>query len=281
MNNLAKAYELAGNLEQALPLLEETLKVRKANLSLDHPDTLMGMNNLASGYWRARKLDKSIPLLEEALALQEKKLGRSHPSTQVTVANLGVNFKDAGRIGEAIPLLEEAHQASRKFPKLRWVAKQLLDGYAKAGKEVEAAAMVEKRVARARRSLPRDSPQLADALFAHALQLVQVSAYPKAEQLLRECLTIRQRTQPEHWTTFSTQATLGRALLGQKKYSEAEPLLLAGYEGMKKHEEAIPPNRKALLTEAIDELIALYTALEEPKEREKWQAIRENHAPPQ
>jgi hypothetical protein len=35
------------------------------------------------------------------------------------------------------------------------------------------------------------------------------------------------------WTTVNTKSLLGGALLGQKKYADAEPLLLAGYEGMK------------------------------------------------
>ena len=41
-----------------------------------------------------------------------------------------------------------------------------------------------------------------------------------------------ENTQPDVWTTFNTQSLLGGAP-GQKKFAEAEPLLLAGYEGMK------------------------------------------------
>jgi len=37
---------------------------------------------------------------------------------------------------------------------------------------------------------------------------------------------------------------LGGSLLGQKKYAEAEPLLLSGYEGMKQREVKIPPEVK-------------------------------------
>ena len=55
----------------------------------------------------------------------------------------------------------------------------------------------------------------------------------EAELKLRECLTIRQKIQPDDWTTFDTKSMLGEALLEQKKFAEAEPLLLSGYEGMK------------------------------------------------
>ena len=46
MNNLAVAYQAAGKLDLALPLFEETLKLTKAKLGPDHPDTLRSMNNL-------------------------------------------------------------------------------------------------------------------------------------------------------------------------------------------------------------------------------------------
>ena len=52
---------------------------------------------------------------------------------------------------------------------------------------------------------------------------------------------------------------LGGALLGQKKYAEAEPLLLAGYEGMKQREKTIPALGNIRLPEALERLVDLYT----------------------
>ena len=49
-------------------------------------------------------------------------------------------------------------------------------------------------------------------------------------------------------------------LLGQKKYAEAEPLLLAGYEGTKQREKTIlPALGNPRLPEAIERLVDLYT----------------------
>jgi eukaryotic-like serine/threonine-protein kinase len=67
---------------------------------------------------------------------------------------------------------------------------------------------------------------------------------------------------------------LGEALLGQKKYADAEPLLLAGYEGLKQREKTIPPPGKVRLPEALDRLIELYTATNRPDEVKKLQAER-------
>jgi hypothetical protein len=91
--------------------------------------------------------------------------------------------------------------------------------------------------------------------------------------VLRECLVIREKTQPEVWTTFNTQSLLGGALLGQKKYADAEPLLLKGHEGMKQRQKTIPPG-SIRTPEALDRLIELYTATNKPEEVKKWRAER-------
>ncbi len=48
-----------------------------------------------------------------------------------------------------------------------------------------------------------------------------------------ECLDRRVKNQPGDWWVFLTKSQLGAALAGQKKYLEAEPLLIDGYEGLK------------------------------------------------
>jgi hypothetical protein len=63
-------------------------------------------------------------------------------------------------------------------------------------------------------------------------------------------------------------------LLGQKKYDQAEPLLLAGYEGMKQREEKIPWFLKIRLTEAIDQLVQLYEGNGEKGKADEWRAKR-------
>jgi hypothetical protein len=116
------------------------------------------------------------------------------------------------------------------------------------------------------------------------LSLLKANAFTDAEALLRECLAIREKTQPDAWNTFNAQSTLGGALLGQKKYAEAEPLLVKGYEGMKQREKPIPPQGVTRIPEALDRLIELYTATNKPDEAKKWRAERAKYpaekAPP-
>jgi hypothetical protein len=70
--------------------------------------------------------------------------------------------------------------------------------------------------------------------------------FAQAARILRACLNLRQQKQPDDWTTFHTQSQLGSSLLGPKHYTEAEPLLLAGYEGMKQRQATVPANQNGV-----------------------------------
>ncbi len=281
---LIDAYRKAGRANQALPLLEEKLAATKANLGPDHPETLSVLQVLATTYGEAKQLDKSVPLFEDVLKRREAKFGRQDPATQRTVANLGITYKEAGRLKEAILLLEEAHQSAKRFPDLRSVDGPLIDAYMKAGENAKLADLLQERLREARKALPKDSPELAGLLAQIGLSLLQLKKWTEAEPLLRECLAIREKTEPDDWRTCNTKSLLGGALLGQKKYAEAEPLLRKGYEGMKQREKTIPPQASTRLPEALDRLIEFYTATNKPDEVKKWQAERAKYpavqAPP-
>ena len=80
--------------------------------------------------------------------------------------------------------------------------------------------------------------------------------------------------EPDASWKFNTKSLLGGALLGQKKYTDAEPLLRAGYDGLKQRKKTIPPPGKIRLLEALDWLIMWSIATNKPDEVKKWQAER-------
>jgi hypothetical protein len=111
--------------------------------------------------------------------------------------------------------------------------------------------------------------RLADALARNGSTLLLLKEWPNAEPVFRECLAIRSKMAPNAWTTYNTMSMLGEALLRQKKYADAEPLLRAGFEGMKKHESDIPPAAKTRLTEGLSRLVWLYEATNQKETVEK------------
>ena len=119
---------------------------------------------------------------------------------------------------------------------------------------------------------PPVDPRAAGILAPLGLSLLQQGKWAEAEPLLRECLAIREKIQPDEWTTFNTRSLLGGSLLGQKKYAEAEPLIVSGYEGMKAREDKIPPPGKPRFTDAAERVIKLYEAWGKKAKADEWRA---------
>jgi tetratricopeptide (TPR) repeat protein len=256
--------------DQIEPLIQACVAWHE-KLGSDHPEILESMRRVGYAYWRMEQFEKAIALYEQLLKLDEARYGREHPITQTTIANLGVNYKDAGRLKEAIPLLEEAVRGVKKYPDLAWVMLPLLDAYTMAGENVRVDELILDVLPNARNAIRNGSPELAGLLAQISLGLLQQKKWADAEPLIRESLAIREKKQPDEWQTFNSQSQLGGALLGQKKYTEAEPLLLAGYEGMKKREQIIPPVGKRRILEALERLVQLYEATDRKNEAAKWQ----------
>ena len=125
-------------------------------------------------------------------------------------------------------------------------------------------------MASARTELPKNDKQIASVLSSCGRGFLALKAWTDAEPVLRECLTIREKLEADDWRTFSTTSMLGGSLLGQEKFAEAEPMLLAGYEGLQLREDKILSYNRERLTESIERLVELYTAWQKPEQAEEW-----------
>jgi tetratricopeptide (TPR) repeat protein len=183
-------------------------------------------------------LDDAVALREEMFKLRKDKLGSEDSATLGEMVNLAWSYDSARKYSEAIQLCREA-------------------------------------LAIRRRTLPAGDRALAWPLATLGLSLLHVGKPEEAEPLLRENLAIRQQKTPDEIGLFTAQSLLGGALLGQEKYAEAEPLLLAGYEGLKQGEAKIPAHFKIRLTEALERLVQLYDATGKTDEAAKWRKVFE------
>jgi eukaryotic-like serine/threonine-protein kinase len=284
MNNLAEAYRDSGRLDLALPFFIESLKSMKDRLGTEHPHTLGSMGNLARAYQAAGKLDLALPLYEETLKVRKDRLGPDHPDTLRSMNNLATAYRDAGRLDLVLPLFEDTVRLAKaklgpEHPNTLASLGSLGKAYCDADQGEQAAETLTEFVAGRRKRSPPDDPQFAGLLAQVALDLLKCLQYAVAEELLRECLAIREKAQPDVWTTCNTRTMLGAALMGQQKYADAEPLLLAGYDGLKAREATIPELDKVRLPEAADRLIEFYTATDKPEEVNQWQAERAKYPP--
>jgi serine/threonine protein kinase len=130
------------------------------------------------------------------------------------------------------------------------------------------------RVLRAR--LPSDDPAVADAIAEMAWTLLISGNHAPAEPLAREWLAIHEKGKSDDFRTGWIQGMLGESLARQKRYGEAEPLLLAGYANMKAQEDRIPAGWRGLfLGETLGRLELYYTLTDRPFEATKWKLMRQ------
>jgi hypothetical protein len=63
---------------------------------------------------------------------------------------------------------------------------------------------------------------------------------------------------------------LGAVLFAQKNYTKAEPLLLQGYEGMKRREAAMRAIWKRRMGEAGERVLHFYELTNQPEKARAW-----------
>jgi tetratricopeptide (TPR) repeat protein len=105
---------------------------------------------------------------------------------------------------------------------------------------------------------------LANALAELGRWQLEHGEFEAAESLLRKCVELRQQHAPDMWFCFNALSMLGGSLLGQKKYEDAEPLLVEGYEGLRRRQSQIPESGSQRLPEARQRLLDLYQATNRP-----------------
>jgi serine/threonine protein kinase len=284
LENLGGAYGEAGKAADAVALLEEVRRARENQLGPEHPDTLRTLNNLATAYFRARKFDQAVPLYEEAVRRRKARSGPDHPDTLLVMGNLGMGYREAGRQAEGVAMLEEARARAKKLPgpmpaQLEWLSHALADTYDRAGQFARSEPLYREFVEEARAKYGPDRPPVVTARSRLGLNLVRQGRGTEAEPILSDCLAYCEKQSPTSLRTFEMKALLGGALLDQKKYARAEPLLRAGYQGLKANAARISPEFQARLRDALDWLIALAEAQDDGAAAGKWRKEREAMAP--
>ena len=153
----------------------------------------------------------------------------------------------------------------------------ILNDYAAAEPQMERAFTL------ARLLLTEDSPSLHFYTRELASVYMHKGDYSKAEPLLQNLVVIARGKYPNTYSPLTRQpekaeilGELGQALLNQKKYADAEPLLLECNEGYKQITTLNPANHPAVvaiqprLKASEERLVELYAAMGKQGEAAKW-----------
>jgi tetratricopeptide (TPR) repeat protein len=233
--SFALTYGLEGKFTEAEAMIAPALSSSRRSLGPEHPTTIAAMNGQAMIDQEEGRLDEAAALQQQTLDLRKRVLGPEHPTTAISIYNLALIYQSQGRIAEAANLHRQALEIRQ-------------------------------------RKLGPTNLNTLQSLDAVGRVLIAQEKFEEAAALLRPAWDTRRQLAPDHWRAFNTQSLLGAALSGQKRFSEAEPLLLAAQAGLTARAAKIGPLYRGAVPEATKRLADLYTAWGKPGEAQRWQS---------
>jgi len=282
LDNLAVALQMQGKFAEGEENYREALTIRRKVLGDDNPAVALTIVHQAIMLDRQGRLPEAENLFRDALAVRKKILGEEHPDVLKSTGHLVTTLLKQGKLAEAEGLCRETLPTwNKKLNKqnaatVLELADLLSRCLSQEGKTNEVEALYRDELATLRFRLGPDEPRVADMLASETARLLAKGDLIKAEPLASECLSIRQKAIPDNWKTFSAQNLLGGILLAEKKYVEAEPLLISAYEGMSKREGSIPWTGRGNPKAAVLRLLQLYDETGRPEQAAKWRVERVN-----
>jgi hypothetical protein len=234
-------------------------------------NTLAVLVNVAEPEWRAdapAELKPSTPPQSASPPAATNNHFEPEGSESLDKIHRHAHELDETKPGEAESLFRQALAGYRDVSLN--LTLDLADLLFQSGRAAEAEPLYRGALTEFREQLQISDAKKAGVLATLALSLLQQSKWTEADPILRQALAIREKLIPDAWNTFATRSLIGRSLLGQKKYEEAEPWLLSGYKGMKAREGTIPAAGRPRLVEALERLVQLYEALNKKDEAAKW-----------
>jgi tetratricopeptide (TPR) repeat protein len=194
------------------------------------------MGNLADTYGRQGRFAEGEALFRQTLESTRRVLGPEHPRTLDLLSNMAAMYQGQGRYAQA-----------------EFNAAQALAGY--------------------RRTLGPEHPETMQWAADLALAYLSQGKLLESERLSRQILDFNRKKQPDDWQRFRAESLLGASLSGQRKYAEAEPLLLEGYQGMVERKGQVGwmgAANQAYMDRARGWIAQLYRAWGKPEKAATW-----------
>ena len=230
LGNIAAIQQDLGFYTEAEKFDREALEITQGYYGKEHPKTAINLTMLGRALEFENKFDESDAMLKQALAIQERVYGPVHPSVAETLNELAAN------------------ESMRN--------------------DMDGAIVQFRRVAEIYRSIYGDHHYLvAIALANVASQYMDKKDYASAEPIFRD--VIRRLTEalpPDNVNTGIARVKLGRTLLRQNRYADAETETHAGFDILSKQMDPTV----SWLRSARKDLVAEYTGMKQPEQAAKF-----------
>lgn len=232
LGSLAAVQRDLGYYSEAEGLDRQALDIVQSYYGNNHLRTAARLTALAECFTYQNKFDEAVSALEQALAIQERVYGPVHPSVAETLNELG----------NVASMREHLDEAEARF-------RRVVDIY---------------------RAVYGDHHYLVAIALSNVASITfDKKDYPRAERLFRDVVRRCEETlTADNVNTGIAHIKLGRTLLREKRYKDAEPESLAGYEILSK--QSSPST--SFIRAARKDLAAEYEALNQPQQAARFRA---------
>jgi len=275
MADLGEIAAMQGKYAQAETFYSQALQGDSQVLGPEHPTTVRYMADLGFVYMSQGKYAQAEPLVGKALEIERRVSGPAHPDTIAPMDSLAELYRAEGKYPQAETLYNQTLELERsvfgpKDPNTLTSTGGLALTYYLQGKYAQAEGLYTQTLAERKHGLGPDNPDTLDNMADLALTYQAQGRFTSSEVLAREAVERNRTKRPEDWQRFFAESLLGASLVGQKKYAESEPMLLAGYQGMDARKDKIAVPDRYHLDRAGEWLVQLYGAWGKPEKAAQW-----------
>ena len=274
ISSLAENYDRLGRHKEAVELGIQSVDLTRTLQGPEHADFFRAILRLAYFYQQAGRPKEILALCEKPLEASKKIMGANQGTTLSLSKYLAIGYLSNGRYEEAVTLREELvqlHKTSKGHENISTLTAQheLVKAYLNASRYKDAAELGEATLLLIKKVKGPEH-------YLHFRMLLSLAySYWHSEQLENAETKFRQYVNPlkelgdRSESFFNIQSTLGGLLTKRKKYSEAEPFLLAAYEGLKTSSNT---SETPYFKHSLIRLTNLYQEWGKPDQAAKWQA---------
>jgi eukaryotic-like serine/threonine-protein kinase len=275
-NGLAETYTDEGKYALGEALYSKTAEIQGHVLGPEHPSTLSSRYLLGRTYFYEGKYTEAEALLSQTFEIRRRVLGPEHPGTLRCSSYLAYTYALEGKDAQAEALFNKDLEIQRRVrgPENEDTLTTLthmafLDQVE--GRYGLAETSAAQALAGRRHILGPERPSTAASEADLAQAYESEGKFTESEPLAREALAFQVTKEPDNWQHFWAESLLGASLAGEKRYSEAEPMLLEGYRGMVERKDRMPVPKLRDLDSARAWIVQMYVASGKPeKANQAW-----------
>ena len=275
LNGFAYLRRTQGDSKEAESLFREALDL-SAQMSTDEWRYVNGTtrSTLASTLADQGRFEEALQTSREAVTEHRQRRETDTVNFGFALTVLGGLLTEKGDYVEADATLREAEANNRRFtePSNLWVGDNLRNqaiSFYQQGRYAESLSKVTEAL-KMYREFGTHYDQYPTALIIQGLILAKTGQPKEGESILREAVRIRTESLPKgHYWIGLANSALGECLTIEKRYQEAEPLLVESYESLTRSQGSNNPRTKL----ALQRLVNLYEAWNKPDQAGSYRAL--------